>query len=202
MGPKRDSVIKNSFIYGRISQWPHGPKHELFCVGRIFRWQIRSPLGAWLYLSIYLCIYLSIYLSICLSVSVCLSIYLSVSLSVCLSVCPPVRPPTGPSISGCLGLHSRLLDLGRLFSFLKFYTVGRTPWMADQPVARPIPIHRTSQTQNKWNSKPRSQCSSGRRRFVPWTSVSQPLGRSPVPGPGINYIGPSSYKGRIYWSAV
>jgi hypothetical protein len=29
-----------------------------------------------------------------------------------------------------------------LFSFLIFYTVGRTPWMGDQPVARP-------QTQNK-----------------------------------------------------
>jgi hypothetical protein len=30
-----------------------------------------------------------------------------------------------------------------------FYTVGRTPWASDQPVARPLPTHRTAQTQNK-----------------------------------------------------
>jgi hypothetical protein len=35
------------------------------------------------------------------------------------------------------------------FSFLILYTVGRTPWTGDQPVVRPLPIHRTSQTQNK-----------------------------------------------------
>jgi hypothetical protein len=29
------------------------------------------------------------------------------------------------------------------------YTVGRTPWKGDQPVARPLPAHRTAQTQNK-----------------------------------------------------
>jgi hypothetical protein len=37
-----------------------------------------------------------------------------------------------PSIYGFTVL---LLDLGRFFSFL--YTVGRTPWTGDQPVARP-----------------------------------------------------------------
>jgi hypothetical protein len=42
-----------------------------------------------------------------------------------------------------------LLGLGRFFSFLVFYTVHRTPWKGDQPVARPIPAHRTAQTQNK-----------------------------------------------------
>jgi hypothetical protein len=31
-----------------------------------------------------------------------------------------------------------------------FYTDGRTPWTSDQPVARPLPIHRTAQTQNKY----------------------------------------------------
>jgi hypothetical protein len=31
----------------------------------------------------------------------------------------------------------------------RFYTNGRTPWTSDQPVARPLPIHRTIQTQNK-----------------------------------------------------
>jgi hypothetical protein len=29
------------------------------------------------------------------------------------------------------------------------YTVGRTPWTSDQSVARPLPTHRTTQTQNK-----------------------------------------------------
>jgi hypothetical protein len=30
-----------------------------------------------------------------------------------------------------------------------FNTEGRAPWTSDQPVARPLPIHRTTQTQNK-----------------------------------------------------
>jgi hypothetical protein len=30
-----------------------------------------------------------------------------------------------------------------------FYTDDRTPWTSDQPVARPLPTHRTTQTQNK-----------------------------------------------------
>jgi hypothetical protein len=42
-----------------------------------------------------------------------------------------------------------LVDLGRFFSFLILYTVGRTPSTGDQPVARPLPTHRTTQTQNK-----------------------------------------------------
>jgi hypothetical protein len=29
------------------------------------------------------------------------------------------------------------------------YTVGRTPWMGDQPIARPLRTHRTTQAQNK-----------------------------------------------------
>jgi hypothetical protein len=49
----------------------------------------------------------------------------------------------------CIWLYSPLLDLGRFFSFLTIYTVGRTPWTGDQPVARPLPTHRTTQTQNK-----------------------------------------------------
>jgi hypothetical protein len=28
------------------------------------------------------------------------------------------------------------------FSFLILYTASRTPWMGDQPVARPLPIHK------------------------------------------------------------
>jgi hypothetical protein len=29
------------------------------------------------------------------------------------------------------------------------YTAGKTPWAGDQPVVRPLPIHRTTQRQNK-----------------------------------------------------
>jgi hypothetical protein len=31
-----------------------------------------------------------------------------------------------------------------LFQFLNLYTVGRTPWTGDEPVARPLPTHRTT----------------------------------------------------------
>jgi hypothetical protein len=46
-----------------------------------------------------------------------------------------------------LPLHdsTALVNLGRRFSFLILYTVGRTPWTGDQ---RPIPTNRTTQTQN------------------------------------------------------
>jgi hypothetical protein len=37
-----------------------------------------------------------------------------------------------------------------LLQFLNLYTVGRTPWTGEgQPVARPLPIYRTTLTQNK-----------------------------------------------------
>jgi hypothetical protein len=35
------------------------------------------------------------------------------------------------------------------FQFFDLYTLGRTPWTGDQPVATPLPTHRTTQTQNK-----------------------------------------------------
>jgi hypothetical protein len=41
-----------------------------------------------------------------------------------------------------LWLYSPLLGLDRFFSFLVLYTVDRTPWTGDQPVARPLPTHR------------------------------------------------------------
>jgi hypothetical protein len=37
----------------------------------------------------------------------------------------------------------------QFFRFLILYTVDRTPWMGDQPVARPLPTPRTTQAQNK-----------------------------------------------------
>jgi hypothetical protein len=36
-----------------------------------------------------------------------------------------------------------------LFSFMIIFTDGRTPWKSDQLVARPVPKHRATQTQNK-----------------------------------------------------
>jgi hypothetical protein len=54
------------------------------------------------------------------------------------------------SINGSTAL---LLGPGLFCSFvifLFFYTEGRTLWTSDQPVARPISTHRTTQTQNKY----------------------------------------------------
>jgi hypothetical protein len=53
-----------------------------------------------------------------------------------------------------------LLDLGRFFNFLILYTVGRTPWTGDQPIARPLPTYRTTQTQNK-----------RKQTFMPWVGL-------------------------------
>jgi hypothetical protein len=36
------------------------------------------------------------------------------------------------------------VGLWALYNFLNFYAVGRTPWTGYQPVARPLPAHRTS----------------------------------------------------------
>jgi hypothetical protein len=58
-------------------------------------------------------------------------------------------------------------------SVISFYTHGRTHWKSDKSVARPLPTHRTTQTQKKrihrhpcleWDSNPRSQLSSERRQ--------------------------------------
>jgi hypothetical protein len=49
-----------------------------------------------------------------------------------------------------LWLYSPFFALGLFFSFvLIFYIDGGTPWKGDQPVVRPLPKHRTAQTQNK-----------------------------------------------------
>jgi hypothetical protein len=63
------------------------------------------------------------------------------------------------------------------FQFHDHFTDGRTPWTSDQPVARPLPKHRTTQTQNKHIHKqniqylvqdlnPRSRLPSKRRQFM------------------------------------
>jgi hypothetical protein len=57
----------------------------------------------------------------------------------------------GPAqyLSIYLWLYNLLLDLGPFFSFLILYTVYKTPWTGDEPVARPLPTRRTTWTQNK-----------------------------------------------------
>jgi hypothetical protein len=72
-----------------------------------------------------------------------------------------------------LWLHSPFLGPWPLFSFLIFYTIGMTPWTGDQPVARPLPTHRTNAHRHpclECDSNPRSQCLSARRRFIPQTA--------------------------------
>jgi hypothetical protein len=69
------------------------------------------------------------------------------------------------SLALSLWLYSPL-DLGRFFSFLIVNIVSRTPWTGDQPVTRPLPTHRTTQTQNK-----RKQTSMPRVGFEPMIPV-------------------------------
>jgi hypothetical protein len=47
-------------------------------------------------------------------------------------------------------LYGPLLGLVSLLQFRNFFYIdGRTPWTSDQPVARPLPTNRTTQSQNK-----------------------------------------------------
>jgi hypothetical protein len=57
--------------------------------------------------------------------------------------------PITDYLSIYLWLYSPLLDLGRFFSFLTLYRVGRTPWTGEQPVARPLPTRKTTRIENK-----------------------------------------------------
>jgi hypothetical protein len=52
------------------------------------------------------------------------------------------------------------------FYIINMYTVGRTPWTENQPAAKPLPTHRTTQTQNK-----RTQTSLPRVGFEPMITV-------------------------------
>jgi hypothetical protein len=69
-------------------------------------------------------------------------------LSVCLSAYLPTYLPTYLPIYLSMALQP-FVGPWPLFSFFIFYTVGRTPWTGDQPVARPLLTHRITQTQNK-----------------------------------------------------
>jgi hypothetical protein len=48
------------------------------------------------------------------------------------------------------------------FQFLNLYIICRTPWIGDQSIARPLPIHRINAYRHlclEWDSKPRFQFS-------------------------------------------
>jgi hypothetical protein len=47
-----------------------------------------------------------------------------------------------------LWFYSPFVGPWLFFSVLILYRVGRTPWTGDQPIARPLRTHRTTQTQN------------------------------------------------------
>jgi hypothetical protein len=64
-------------------------------------------------------------------------------------------------------LYSPLLGPDLFFSFVIFFTDSRTPWTSDKHVARPLPTHSITQTQNKrthrhpcldWDSNPQFLC--------------------------------------------
>jgi hypothetical protein len=66
-------------------------------------------------------------------------------------------------------LYIFLLGPGLFLGFvIFFYTDGRTPWTRDQPVARPLPTHRTTQTHNK-----HTETSMPRGRFEPTIPASE-----------------------------
>jgi hypothetical protein len=64
----------------------------------------------------------------------------------CLQCLFPIRIATAIYLSIYLSIYlwhySPLLNLGRFFSVLILYTVGRTHWKGDQHFARPLPTHR------------------------------------------------------------
>jgi hypothetical protein len=90
----------------------------------------------------WMCVYVSTYCGPVLRINVVDMFWNRISY-----VKTPSYSITEPFILRCL--HSTLLGAGRFFSFVILYTVDRTLWTSDQPVARPLPIHRKAQTQNK-----------------------------------------------------
>jgi hypothetical protein len=82
-----------------------------------------------------------------------LSVCLTACLSVSLSVCPSVRLSVSLSVYLSIYLSTALYPFVWPWPLRQyrnpFYTEGRTPWTGDEPVARPLPIHRRIQMQNK-----------------------------------------------------
>jgi hypothetical protein len=77
---------------------------------------------------------------------------------------------------------SRIRPLG-LFRFRTYFlklmnVLDRNPLTGDRPDARPLPTEDNTTQKNadihpclEWDSNPRSQCSSGRRQYVPQTRI-------------------------------
>jgi hypothetical protein len=71
-----------------------------------------------------------------------------------------------------------------------FFTDGRTPWTSDQPVARPLPKHRTKQTQNKCIHTTNIHALSVIRTHDPSLRASEDN----------SYLRPRGYRDRLYKS--
>jgi hypothetical protein len=82
-------------------------------------------------------------------------------------ICLSFRPSVRLSVYLFMALQP-FVEPWPFFQLLKLYTVGRTPWTGNQPVARPLPAHWRAHRRLclKWDSNPRSQCLSGRSQFT------------------------------------
>jgi hypothetical protein len=85
-----------------------------------------------------------------------------------------------------------LLDLRRFFSFLIFYTVSRTPWTGEQPVARPLSANRIAQKQNKHKQTAMAQV-----EFEPMTPVFERAKTVPALDRAATVIGAASSSARM-----
>jgi hypothetical protein len=65
----------------------------------------------------------------------------------CFRTACPKHGPVRHKIIIYLWLYSPLLGLGRFFSFFIFYTVGKSPWTGDQPVAKPLATQDSTNTE-------------------------------------------------------
>jgi hypothetical protein len=63
--------------------------------------------------------------------------------------------------------------LASAFQFHDHFTDSRTPWTSDQLVARPLPKHRTTQTQNKHIHTPNIHALCGIRTYDPGFRASE-----------------------------
>jgi hypothetical protein len=94
----------------------------------------------------------------------------------CSLLCGPISLPSYTSphdrhfpsfFHSSMAIHPLLGTLAAVFSFVIVYTVGRTPWTGDQPIAVSLSTHWRSQIQNKRTqisgSNPRAQRLSGLR---------------------------------------
>jgi hypothetical protein len=93
---------------------------------------------------------------------------LSVCLSICPSACPPIHPPVYLSIYLAMSLQPFVAPW-QLCQFLDLLHSQYESLDGDQAVARPLPTHRTAQTDNK-----RTQTSMPQVRFEPTITVFDP----------------------------